>query len=71
MDSDKLFIEVMQNIQDLISLFEKAIALESKLYAHYRALAREEIPTELRSVLETQNVQLYNTFKRLEGAMNE
>lgn len=71
MNSDKLFVEVMQNMQDLTRLFEKAIVLESHLYVHYRELNRIEIPTELRSALETQSIQLYDTFKKLEEAMNE
>lgn len=71
MNSDKLFIEVMQNMQDLIRLLEKAIAVESHLYVHYRELNRTELPIELRSVLETQSVQLHDTFKKLEEAMHE
>ena len=45
MNSDKLFIEVMQNMQDLIRLFEKAIVLESHLYGHYRELTKKGITT--------------------------
>lgn len=71
MNSDKLFVEVMQNMEDLISLLEKAIVLESHLYVHYRELNRTEIPTELRSALEIQSVQLHDTFKKLEEAMHE
>ena len=71
MNSDKLFVEVMQNMQDLTRLFEKAIVFESHLYVRYRELNRIEIPIELRSVLETHSVQLHDTFKKLEEAMHE
>lgn len=71
MNSDKLFIEVMQNMQDLIRLFEKAIVLESHLYVHYRELIREGIPTELKSTLEVQSALLQDVFKKLEEAMHE
>ena len=71
MNSDKLFIEVMQNMQDLIRLFEKAIVLESHVYVHYRELTRKGIPTELKSALEIQIAQLHDAFDRLEEAMHE
>ena len=71
MSSDKLFIEVMQNIQDLTRLLEKAIVLESHLYVRYRELNRKGIPTELESALATQSVQLHDTFKKLEEAIHE
>lgn len=71
MNSDKLFIEVMQNMQDLTRLFEKALVLESKLHLHYRALVREGVPTELKSLLDLQGTQLHDAFRRLEEAMNE
>lgn len=71
MNSDKLFIEVMQNMQDLTRLLEKAIVLESHLYVHYRELIRKGIPTELKSALETQIAQLHDAFERLEEAMHD
>ena len=71
MNTDKLFIEVMQNMQDLTRLFEKAIVLESHLYVRYRELNRTEIPTELKSALEIQIAQLHDAFERLEEAMHE
>ena len=71
MNSDKLFIEVMQNMEDLIRLFEKAIVLESHLYTHYRELIRKGIPTELKSTLEIQSALLHDAFERLEEAMHE
>ena len=71
MNSDKLFIEVMQNMEDLIRLFEKAIVLESHLYTHYRELIRQGLPTELQLVLEIQIAQLHDAFERLEDAMHE
>lgn len=71
MNTDKLFIEVMQNMQDLTRLLEKAIVLESHLHVSYRELIRQELPTELKSALEIQIVQLHDAFERLEEAMHE
>ena len=71
MNSDKLFIEVMQNMQDLIRLFEKALAVESKLYVDFKALQHQGIPQELIPTLDAQADRLHEVFIRLEGTMNE
>lgn len=71
MNSDKLFIEVMQNMQDLTRLLEKAIALESKLYVDFKALVKEGVTTEMRTALYLQIEKVHDTFTRLEEAMNE
>ena len=71
MNSDKLFIEVMQTMQGLTRLFEKAIAVESKLYVDFKALYKEGVPTEMRTALELQTEKLHDTFKKLEEAMHE
>lgn len=76
MNTYKLFSEVMQGMQDLTRLFEKAIAVESKLYVDFKALIAEGVPaeldsTELGGALDLQAEKLHNTFKILEEAMNE
>lgn len=71
MNSDKLFIEVMQNMQGLIRLFEKAIAVEGKLYVDFKTLAKEGVSTEMRAALELQIEKVHNTFTRLEETMYE
>ena len=71
MNSDKLFIEVMQGMQDLTRLFEKALAVESKLYADFKALHHQGIPQELIPTLDAQADRLHEVFIRLEDAMDE
>ena len=71
MKSYRLFSEVMQNMQDLTRLLEKAIAVELKLYVDFKTLVAEGIPTELEGILDSQAEKLHDTFKRLEEAMNE
>lgn len=71
MNSDKLFIEVIQGMQDLTRLFEKALVVESKLYVDFKALHHQGIPQELIPVLDAQADRLHEVFIRLEDAMDE
>ena len=70
MNSDKLFIEVMQGMQDLTRLFEKALAVERKLYEDFKVLHQQGIPQDLMPTLDVQADRLHETFIRL-GACNE
>lgn len=71
MNTDKLFVEVMQEMQDLTRLFEKALVVERKLDADFKALTKERVPRAFVVALEIQGEKLHDTFIRLEEAMNE
>lgn len=70
MNSDKLFVEVMQGMQDLTRLFEKALAVERKLYVDFKALYQQGIPLDIMPTLDVQADRLHEAFIRL-GACNE
>lgn len=71
MQTDKLFIEAIQGMQDLTNLIEKAISVEAKLNKAYTSLHLEDLSDERIELLNLFGTKLQDAFDKLQEVMDE
>lgn len=67
----KLYVDFMQDMQDITTLIEKAIALESKADKKFNQLMNIQMTEAEKEVLDMCSNQMYDAFRKLEDAIHE